>query len=188
MNCKFLSDVLSTSSNHTDDSQCKSEDKSENKVFVTWPRNRSVIWLCASRLLNLSTHPAKFWGNRPWGWGNMTFSNVMWLQNWSVTWLFWDLFMLSKYPVTFRVHRSYESGDTPFFVCRLTTWLMCHVILWVGSPHLKSPPCYVWGLYALWKWRYNFFICHVITISKCHVTLWVGSPHPKSLPCLVRDP
>ena len=84
MNCKFLSDVLSTSSNHTDDSQCKSEDKSENKVFVTWPRNRSVIWLCASRLLNLSTHPAKFWGNRPWGWGNMTFSNVMWLQNWSV--------------------------------------------------------------------------------------------------------
>ena len=52
MNCKFLSDVLSTLSNPTDDRQCESEDKSENKVFVTWPQ---------------STHSAKFEGNRPCG-------------------------------------------------------------------------------------------------------------------------
>ena len=71
----FLSDVLSSLANPTDHRQCESENKSENEVFVTWPRNRSVIWLCARRPLNLSTHPAKFRGHRPCGWGNMTFSN-----------------------------------------------------------------------------------------------------------------
>ena len=29
---------------------------------LTWPRTRSVIWLCAGRPLNLSTSPAKFAG------------------------------------------------------------------------------------------------------------------------------
>ena len=41
----FLSDVLSSLANPTDHRQCESENKSENEVFVTWPQNRSVIWL-----------------------------------------------------------------------------------------------------------------------------------------------
>ena len=81
----------------------------------------------------------------------------MWLQNWSVASFFWDPFMLSKHPAKFGVHRSCESGDIPFFICHVTTWSMCHVTLWVESPHLKSPPCYVWGSWALWKSRYNVF-------------------------------
>ena len=52
--------------------------------------------------------------------------------------------MLSKYPAKFGVHRSCESGVRPFFICHVTTWLMRHVILWVGSPHPKSLPCYIW--------------------------------------------
>ena len=71
----FLSDVLSSLANPTDHMQCESEEKSESEVFVTWPWNRSVIWLCARRSLNLSTYPAKFEGHRTCGWGNITFSN-----------------------------------------------------------------------------------------------------------------
>ena len=47
----FLSDVLSFLANLTEHRQCESEDKSE--VFVTWPQNRSVVWLCTRRILNL---------------------------------------------------------------------------------------------------------------------------------------
>ena len=71
----FLSDVLSSLANPTDHRQCESEDKSENEVSVTWPRNRSVIWLCARRSLDVSTHPAKYGGHRTCGWGNITFLN-----------------------------------------------------------------------------------------------------------------
>ena len=71
----FLSDVLLSLANPTNHRQCESEDKSKNEVFVTWTQNRSVIWLCVILPLNLSTHPAKFKGHRPWGWGNTTFSN-----------------------------------------------------------------------------------------------------------------
>ena len=44
-------------------------------VFVTWPRNRSVIWLYAWWPLNLSTRSTEFGGYGPCGWGNMTFLN-----------------------------------------------------------------------------------------------------------------
>ena len=72
---KFLSDVLSSLANPTGHRQRESEDKSENEVFVTWPWNRSVIWLCARQPVNLNTHPAKFGDHRTCGWGNTTFSN-----------------------------------------------------------------------------------------------------------------
>ena len=32
--------------------------------------------------------------------------------------------------------------------------LVSHVILWVGAPHCKSPPCQVWWSQASWQWRY----------------------------------
>ena len=44
-----------------------------------------------------------------------------------------------------------------------TKWLMCHVNLWVGFPYPKSPPSYVWGTYALWKWKNN-----VLYLSRDH--------------------
>ena len=71
----FLSDILSSLANPTEYKQCESEDKSANEVFVTWPQNRSIICLCARRLLNLSTHPAKLGGHRTCGWGNIMFPN-----------------------------------------------------------------------------------------------------------------
>ena len=46
---------------------------------------------------------------------------------------------MSKYPAKVEVHRYCASGDIPFFICHVTTWLMCQVTLWVGSPHPKSP-------------------------------------------------
>ena len=183
MNCKFLSDVLSSLANPTDHRQCESEDKSENKLFVTWPRNRTVIWLCARWPLNLSTHPAKFGGHRPCGWGNMMFWNchvttelkcrdffgthscwvstmlslgstdlvkveiycflfVTWSLDRCVAWLCgWGPLALSHYPAKFGVHRPCESEDTTFFICHVTMILKCHITLWVGSPHPKSPPC-----------------------------------------------
>ena len=137
----FLSDVLSSLANPTDHRQCESEDKSENEVFVTWPRNRSVMWLCTRQHLNLSTHPAKFGGHRTCGWGNIAFSNCHVTTELKCLMTFWDPFMMSKHATKFGVGKSCESGDIPFFICHMTTWSMCHVTLWVGSPHFKSPPC-----------------------------------------------
>ena len=83
---------------------------------------------------------------------------VTWPLSQSIRWLCgWDPHILSHYPAKLGIHRSCESGDTTFFICHVTTWLICHVPFWVGSPHLKSPSCQVWGLYALWKWRYKVF-------------------------------
>ena len=33
----------------------------------------------------------------------------------------------SYHPPKFGVHRPCESGDITFFICHVTTWLMCHV-------------------------------------------------------------
>ena len=53
----------------------------------------------------------------------------------------------------FAVHRPCESADITFFICfyllilfALLRFLFascsrCHMTLWAGSPHLKSPPC-----------------------------------------------
>ena len=64
------------------------------------------------------------------------FQIVMWLQNWSVTWLFWDPFMLSKHLVKFGVHRSCESGDIVLFA----TWPLGQCVTWLcgWSPLILS--------------------------------------------------
>ena len=88
--------------------------------------------------------------------------------------------MLSQHPAKFGVYGSCESGDILFFICHVTTWLMCHVTLCVGSLILSHHPA-KFGVHRPCESEdITFFICHVTTISKCHVTLWVGSPHPKS--------
>ena len=51
----------------------------------------------------------------------------------------------------FGVHMACEKGDITFSICHVTTISKSHVALWVGSSHLMSPPCYVWGPEALWK-------------------------------------
>ena len=68
-----------------------------------------------------------------------------WLDTWPrdrcVMWLCrWGLLILNL-PAKFEVHRPCESGNITFFICHLTTIMNCHVNLWVGSPHPKSPPC-----------------------------------------------
>ena len=107
-----------------------------------WPRNRSVICLCASRPLNLSTHPAMFRGHRPCGWENMTFWNC-------------PVTTGSKYHMTFSGgastswastlpnfgdHGPCECGVITFFIFHLSTWMMCHEILWVGPLILNHHP------------------------------------------------
>ena len=62
------------------------------------------------------------------------FQIVMWLQNWSVTWLFWDPVMQSKHPAKFAVHRSCESGNIPFF------YLPCDHLLDVSRDFLDGVP------------------------------------------------
>ena len=47
--------------------------------------------------------------------------------------------VLSHELANLRIHRSCESGDITFFICNVTTILKCHMTLWVGSSHLKSP-------------------------------------------------
>ena len=47
--------------------------------------------------------------------------------------------VLSHELAKFRIHRPCESGDITFFICHVTTILKCHMTLWVGSSHLKSP-------------------------------------------------
>ena len=125
----FLKDVLSSLANSTDDRQCESEDKSENEVFVMWPRNRSVIWLCARRPLNLSTCPAKFGSHRTCGWGNIMFSNCHVTTELKCHVTFWGPFMMCKNPAKFGIQRFCERGDISFSICHVTTWLMCNVTL-----------------------------------------------------------
>ena len=62
-----LSDVLSSSANPANHRQRESEDKSENEVFVTWPQNRSVVWICTRQPVKLNTHPAKLGDHRTCG-------------------------------------------------------------------------------------------------------------------------
>ena len=58
-----------------------------------------------------------------------------------VTWLCgWSSLILSHHPAQFGVHRPCESGDTMFFTCRITTILMFHVTLWLGSTHISHHP------------------------------------------------
>ena len=45
-------------------------------LFVTWPRYRSVTWLCEWSPLILSHHPAKFGVHRPYGTGNNGVCNI----------------------------------------------------------------------------------------------------------------
>ena len=67
---------------------------------------------------------------------------VTWPRDRCVTWFcIWDPIILSHYPAKFGVHKPCESGDITFFICYVTVILKCHVTLWMGSPHPKSPPC-----------------------------------------------
>ena len=71
----------------------------------------------------------------------------------------------------FGIHRPYESGDITSLSCQVTTWLMYHVTLWVGSLILSYHPA-KFGVHRPCKSAdITFFICHVPTISKCHLTL-----------------
>ena len=40
---------------------------------------------------------------------------------------------------SFGDHGPCECGHKTFLICHVTSWLMRHVTLWVGSPHPKSP-------------------------------------------------
>ena len=110
----------------------------------------------------------------------------MWLQNWSVTWLFWDPFMMSKHPAKFGFHRSFESGEIPFL---FVTWPLGWYVTWLCG----------WGRLILGHHTAKFgirkscesgdipvFNCHVTTISKCHVTFWVGPLIQSDCPAKLR--
>ena len=89
----------------------------------------------------------------------------MWLQNWSVTELFWDPFMLSKHAPKIGVHIFVA---WPLGQC--VTWLCGWGLLIFSHYHAKL------GVHRSCESEdIAFFICHVTTILKCHVTLWVGS-------------
>ena len=62
------------------------------------------------------------------------------LQNWSVTWVFWDPFMMSKHPAKFGVHRCYDSGDIPFSICHVTTWSIVTWLCGWGALILSDHP------------------------------------------------
>ena len=47
--------------------------------------------------------------------------------------------VLSQELAKFRIHRPCESRDITFVVCHVTTISKCHMTLWLGSSHLKSP-------------------------------------------------
>ena len=81
---------------------------------------------------------------------------------------------------------SCESEDEIFFICHVTTQSKCQGTLWVGSLHPESPPCYVWGPWTLWKWRYNVFYLphdHMIKVSRDPVGV-VHSSWVTTLPSL----
>ena len=71
-------------------------------------------------------------------------------------WLYgWKLLAEHHHPVTFCGHMHCGSGNVfnLFAWSHKTPWLICHVILWVGTPQGKSPPCQDWWPQALWWWR-----------------------------------
>ena len=105
---------------------------------------------------------------------------VTWPLSQSIRWLCgWDPLILSHYPAKLGIHRSCESGDKKFFICHVTTLLICHVNFWVG-PLILSPHPAKFGVHRPCESEdIRFFIYHVTTISKCHVTLWAGSSRPK---------
>ena len=72
-------------------------------------------------------------------------------------WLYgWKLLAEYHHPVTFCGHMHCGSGNVfnLFAWSHKTPWLIGHVILWVGTPQGKSPPCQDWWPQALWWWRY----------------------------------
>ena len=81
-------------------------------LFVTWPLDRCVTWLCGWGLLILSHHPAKFRVHRLCESEDKavfichvtTISNVTWLCGWGPL-------ILSHRPTMFGVHRPYGTGN-----------------------------------------------------------------------------
>ena len=66
---------------------------------------------------------------------------VTWLDNWSVTWLCGQGFLiLSHHPAKFGVHSPCESGDITFLVCHVTTWFMCYWLSRWGPLSLSHHP------------------------------------------------
>ena len=119
----------------------------ERFLFVTWPQYLSVTWLSGLGPPILSHQLAKFWVHRPCESRDTTFliCFVTWPRGWCVTWLCrWGPLILSHHPAKFTVDMPCESGDKAFFICHVTTILKCHVTLWVGSAHPKSPSSLVW--------------------------------------------
>ena len=155
-------------------------------VFETWPQNQSIIWLCAWRPLNLSTHPANSGSHRPFSPENMTFLNCHMITG-------------SKCHVAFSVGPSHPAS-APWQVLSAIVLVNVEICFWFVtwsngwcvrwgcglSPLIPSHhPARLGGYRPCESGDITFFIFHVTTISKCHLTLWVGSPHPKSLPCQV---
>ena len=72
-------------------------------------------------------------------------SIVLWLCSYDVfdffTWLFgWGPISWFSTLPSFGGHEPCKCGHKTFFF-HVTTWLMRHVTLWVGSPHPKLPSC-----------------------------------------------
>ena len=89
--------------------------------------------------------------------------------SWHVGWV-----LLILVTILLSLWTLYLVKDKIFLICHVTTQLKCHVTLWKDFPHPNSNPCWVWGLYTVWKCgNITFFTCQETTMSKCHVTLWV---------------
>ena len=103
--------------------------------FVRWLRGWCVTWLCRWGSLILSHHPAKFRLHRPCESGNINLiCHVITVLKCRVT-LCVGPHIISHQPAKFGLHRPCESRDITFLICHLTTWTMCQMTLWVGSPH-----------------------------------------------------
>ena len=112
--------------------------ESKGEIFF----DRSDTWLCRWGPFTLSHHSAKFGFHRPWKRGDIT-SLIYYMTTCLMCHLTcgWGSLILSHHSAKFGVHRPCESGDRTFFICHMTTTSKCHMNLWVGSSHLKSPPC-----------------------------------------------
>ena len=103
---------------------------------TVWSRYHMTYWLESS---HSSYQPAKFVGLHFVKVKMKYFDFVTWPLDRCVTWLCgWGLFILSYHPVKFGIHRPCESGNITPLICQVTTELMCHVTLWVGSSYPKS--------------------------------------------------
>ena len=112
----------------------------ENKIFLTCHVTTQLTWLCGWIFLTLSPHPAMFGVHTLYESGNITFFSCQ-VTTMSKYLCRWGPLILSHHPAKFRVNRPCESGDIKFFICHVITILKCHVTLWVGFPHPKTPPC-----------------------------------------------